>query len=202
MEKKSQAVGRPRRFDETEILQKVMNLFWSHGYEGTGLSDITQTTGLAKGSLYKAFGNKKNLYMQALALYEKQYIDTAFHALVDSREPVVRINEFLSYPLQTSNVTGENNGCFLCNASADRADLDQEVRILVQRGFNKLSQALQTAISELTPKVGSAQVSAQAEALLAIYSGIRIMSRSGIDKNRMQAARDGGLLSLGIKVSR
>jgi len=200
METNTQPIGRPRKFDETEILQKVMNLFWSHGYEGTGLSDIIQTTGLAKGSLYKAFGNKKSLYLQALALYEKQYIDTAFQALVDDRKPIVRINEFLSYPLKASSIAGENNGCFLCNASADRADLDQEVRMLVQRGFNKLSQALQTAISELTPNIESTQVSKQAEALLAIYSGIRIMSRSGVDKKRMEAARDGGLLSLEIKV--
>lgn len=200
MQKNTQSVGRPRKFDETEILQKVMTLFWSHGYEGTGLADIIQTTGLAKGSLYKAFGNKKSLYMQALALYEKQHIDTASQALKDNRDPMVRIKEFLSYPLKASSIAGENSGCFLCNASADRADLDQEVRMLVQRGFNKLSQALQTAISELAPKVESAQVSKQAEALLAIYSGIRIMSRSGVDKKRMEAARDGGLLSLDIKI--
>ena len=88
---------------------------------------------------------------------------------------MVRVKEFLSCPLKSSILTDDNNGCFLCNASADRADradradLDQEVRMLVQRGFNKLSQALQTAISELAPKVESTQVSKQAEALLAIF---------------------------------
>ena len=201
MKKNTQAVGRPRQFDETKTLEKVMNLFWSHGYEGTGLSDIIKTTGLAKGSLYKAFGNKKNLYMQALKLYEKQYVDAASQALTDSRDPMVRINEFLSGPITALNSDDENNGCFLCNASADRANLDPEIRTLVQRGFSELGQALQLTISELNPEATTAQTSQQAEALLAIYSGLRIMSRSGIDKKRMEAARDGGLLSIGIKTS-
>ena len=201
MKKNTQPVGRPRKFDETEILQKVMKLFWNNGYEGTGMSDIIATTGLAKGSLYKAFGNKKNLYLQAMNLYEQQYVDTASNALTDNQDPIKRIKEFLSSPIKASNLVGENNGCFLCNASADRADLDPEIRTLVQRGFNKLGQALQLAISELNPETATDQVNKQAEALLALYSGLHVMSRSGLEKKRMEAARDGGLLGLGIKIS-
>lgn len=201
MKKHVQPVGRPREFDETDILQKVMTLFWSRGYEGTGLNDIIALTGLAKGSLYKAFGSKKNMYVQALALYEKQYVDTASEALTDNRNPETRIIEFLSEPIKASTQAGESNGCFLCNASADRADLDQEIRALVQRGFVKLGQALCKAISELNPDISPNQVSKQAEALLAIYSGLRVMARSGVEKERMEAARDGGLLSLTINAS-
>ncbi len=65
MKKHTQPVGRPRGFDETKVLKKVMELFWSRGYEGTGLADIISSTGLAKGSLYKTFGNKQNMYIQA-----------------------------------------------------------------------------------------------------------------------------------------
>ena len=199
MNKTFQPVGRPREFDETDVVKKVMVLFWSNGYEGTGLADIIASTGLAKGSLYKAFGSKHNLYLQSLALYEKLYVDSASEALLDSREPEERINEFLSLPLKNSNQLGESSGCFLCNASADQADLDKEIRALVQRGFDKLSKALQKAIKELQPDAKPEQVLKQSEALLAIYSGLRIMARSGADPIRMEAAKEGGLLSVGMK---
>lgn len=202
MNKHAQSVGRPREFDETEVLKKVMDLFWRHGYEGTGLSDIIAATGLAKGSLYKAFGNKKNMYLQALAVYEAIYVDAASDALLDSRAPKERIVEFLSEPINGAGKEGESKGCFLCNASADRADLDEEIRMLVRRGFIKLSKSLRVALSDLNPYIEPDRIHQQAEALLAIYSGLRIMARSGVDKESMEAARDGGLLGLTTNIDR
>ena len=199
MKKHTQPVGRPRGFDETKVLKKVMELFWSRGYEGTGLADIISSTGLAKGSLYKTFGNKQNMYIQALSLYEKLYVDSAFKALTDnSCCPETRVIEFLCEPMKALTKKKDRKGCFLCNASADRADIDQEIQTLVQRGYAKLSKALQINITNLNCDIAPDIVIKKAEALLAIYSGLQVMARSGVEKKRMQAAIDGGLLILQI----
>ena len=55
------APGRPREFDETQVLRQIMKLFWRGGYEGVSLSDIMTETGLKKGSLYAAYGDKRVL---------------------------------------------------------------------------------------------------------------------------------------------
>jgi len=47
-EKTPRNVGRLRKFDEDEIIEIIMSLFWKQGYEGTGLSDIMPATGLKK----------------------------------------------------------------------------------------------------------------------------------------------------------
>ena len=60
-------MARPREFDEAEVLSKARGLFASQGYNGTSIDDLVRETGLLRGSLYKAFGSKRNLFEMLLA---------------------------------------------------------------------------------------------------------------------------------------
>jgi AcrR family transcriptional regulator len=62
--------GRPREFDADQALYRAMALFWRKGYEGTSLSDLTETLGITRPSLYAAFGNKEALFRIVLKRYE------------------------------------------------------------------------------------------------------------------------------------
>src|SRR5687768_812172 len=66
--------GRPREFDIDEALGKALEAFWEHGYEATSLSDLMASMDLQKGSIYKAFGDKRSLFLQALL----RYLDASF----------------------------------------------------------------------------------------------------------------------------
>jgi len=63
------AMGRPREFNADEMLDKVVNVFWQHGYEGTSMATLVAATGLNKPSLYAAFGSKEELFRCALERY-------------------------------------------------------------------------------------------------------------------------------------
>lgn len=63
------AMGRPRGFNADEMLDKVVNVFWQHGYEGTSMATLMAATGLNKPSLYAAFGSKEELFRSALERY-------------------------------------------------------------------------------------------------------------------------------------
>ena len=71
----TKVIGRPREFDEDEALAKILDVFWAKGFEGTSMSDLETATGLRKGSLYAAFGDKRAMYLKALALYGRTAID-------------------------------------------------------------------------------------------------------------------------------
>ena len=60
-------MARPREFDEAKVLASARQLFASNGYHGTSIDDLLQATGLLRGSLYKAFGSKRNLFEKILA---------------------------------------------------------------------------------------------------------------------------------------
>ncbi|MDX1536947.1 TetR/AcrR family transcriptional regulator [Arsukibacterium sp.] len=66
------SIGRPRAFDVDTALEKALDVFWRKGYDGTSLSDLTEAMGINKPSLYAAFGNKEQLFLKAIELYESR----------------------------------------------------------------------------------------------------------------------------------
>ena len=63
------AMGRPREFDVDKALELALQVFWSKGYEGASMADLTEAMGITKPSLYAAFGNKEELFRKALDRY-------------------------------------------------------------------------------------------------------------------------------------
>ena len=61
--------GRPREFDLDDGLERAMRVFWRHGYDGTGISDLTAAVGISRPSLYAAYGNKEALFRSCLDRY-------------------------------------------------------------------------------------------------------------------------------------
>jgi AcrR family transcriptional regulator len=189
------APGRPRQFDEDEALAAIMQLFWEHGYQATGLSDIIKATGLGKASLYATFGNKQSMYLRALAAFETQMVDAGTHMLRNDAIPAMeRITAFLDAPIAARRDAGDARGCFLCNASADRAALDAETAEIVRRCYAKLGVALEQALAEIMPQDIAQR---RAHMLLAVYAGLRVMARSGGDIAALEQARDDALRSIG-----
>lgn len=67
--KKAAKRGRPLSFDRENALHQAMLLFWRHGYETTSLSNLTAVMGVMPPSLYTAFGDKKQLFREAVRRY-------------------------------------------------------------------------------------------------------------------------------------
>ncbi|MDB5446497.1 MAG: TetR family transcriptional regulator [Phenylobacterium sp.] len=80
---KAAARGRPREFCVDAALAAALRVFWSKGYEGASLSELTEAMGITRPSLYAAFGNKEELFRKALDLYEHDklaYVRSALEA--------------------------------------------------------------------------------------------------------------------------
>ena len=73
--------GRPREFDVDEALAAALRVFWTKGYDGASLSDLTDAMGITRPSLYAAFGNKESLFRKALDLYEREKLAYVGEAL-------------------------------------------------------------------------------------------------------------------------
>src|SRR6476620_2278655 len=64
--------GRPRECCVGAPRARALEVFWSKGYEGTSLTDLTDAMGINRPSMYAAFGNKEELFKKALDLYERE----------------------------------------------------------------------------------------------------------------------------------
>lgn len=65
--------GRPKGFDREEALEAALELFWEKGYEPTSVAELCQAMNINPPSLYCCFGNKAELFLEAVRLYEEKY---------------------------------------------------------------------------------------------------------------------------------
>lgn len=179
--------GRPREFDEAEALSTIMNVFWKNGYEGTGLSDLVEATGVRKASLYSAFGKKHEMYLKALSQYDRLVVDAACRALKNKDLPAKqRLEAFLNAPIAAIASGKGRQGCFLCNAAADRADLDPDTASLVSGGYARMTSALEVAIADASDSAHASELAALA---MSVYSGLRIMARGAVPVAQLEKAK-------------
>ena len=102
--------GRPREFCVDQALAAALRVFWSKGYEGASMADLTEAMGITKPSLYAAFGNKEQLFAKALDLYEREKMDYVGKALA---EPTARkvAEHLLRGALENQTSSCEPKGC-------------------------------------------------------------------------------------------
>ena len=114
-------MARPRTFDETEVLDRAVQLFWTHGYDGTSIADLEAATGLGRQSLYNTFGGKRELFVRALKHYHAQAADG--RAKVEGAG-LDALSGFLGSTIGFMSETGERRGCFLTKARLESADAE------------------------------------------------------------------------------
>lgn len=83
------AKGRPRAFDRDSALEKALGVFWKKGFALASIADLCAAMGINPPSLYGAFGNKAQLFMEAVAHYERVFWDATWDAM--ESEPDVRL---------------------------------------------------------------------------------------------------------------
>jgi AcrR family transcriptional regulator len=110
------ARGRPREFCVDHALAQALRVFWTKGYEGASLTDLTEAMGITRPSLYAAFGNKESLFRKALDLYEREKMAYIGQGLA---EPTARkvAETMLRGALENVAGEGEPHGCMRVIAS-------------------------------------------------------------------------------------
>ena len=133
------SVGRPREFDEETVLAAAMDAFWRKGYEATSLSELCRCTGLNKGSLYQAFGDKHRLFMRSLAHYADMEYREVVAAASKSESPLENIRAAVR---KICDDAGSDKGCMMINSLVELAPHDPEVKIMLQSFGAQRMQAL------------------------------------------------------------
>jgi len=189
-------MARPREFDMDTALDRAMGVFWMKGYEAASLEDLLKAMKIARGSLYKAFDDKRNIYLAALDRYDKTEVEEGIEALCDPKGPdgLVRIREMLD---DVKNDTARR-GCFMCNAAIDQARFDRKVEAKVTSMLRRLEDAIGVALKQ-SKKAGRWSAKRRTEtarAILNTYMGLRVLSRSGYPPADLQAVIDASLRDL------
>lgn len=130
-----------RKFDTDEVLESAMREFWRHGYEATSIQDLTDATGLGRGSLYGAFKDKETLFIAALDRYLARSRERWAEALAN---PNIHdaMRGCLHVLIDTLTSDRAEAGCFLLLASMSGEERAAKVRRRVLRAFADEERAL------------------------------------------------------------
>lgn len=185
METRSVAtMGRPREFDLDEALDRAMEVFWQHGYDGASISGLCQAMGIRPPSLYAAFENKAGLFRHVIDRYLEQktrYFAEAFDE-PSARGTVVRLvrgcAEFLAEK-------GKPVGCLFMRSTATWSDCEacvwEELASRRAEGEARLRERLERAAveGELPPGIDPGEFTQYVAAVLEGMSARAAAGASG-----------------------
>ena len=184
-------MARPREFETDDVIEKAMQVFWSLRYQDASLPDLLTGMGLTRGSLYKAFGDKKSLYLRVLNLYERAEVDAAVAMLTDEgdQDGAWRITAMFDRVAQ-GFAKGDRRGCLLCTAAAGVEMSDPDIAGLVQASLAKLRDGFEAALTlSAAHKALADDAKAKiANTLLTQYVGLRVLARADLSLGIIKAA--------------
>ena len=110
---------RVKQFNEEEVLERAMELFWKQGYNGTSMQELVDHLGINRASLYNTFGDKKALFDRAFAQYRANSQNNVKACLKPGQS--LRENLLAMYTMVVDGALGdgEAKGCFVVNATAE-----------------------------------------------------------------------------------
>src|SRR5580700_9957773 len=172
-------MARPKEFDPERALAKAMNLFWRLGYENSSLEALMKEMGIAKQSLYDTFGDKRALYLKALAHYRDTTNKHTRQVLESS--PSVR-EGFAALLLGMSTETREQHarGCLLLSANMERDTHDEVIAEFLRDNQARVESIFLAALRR-AQSTGELPAKADAKGLARYFvttiQGMRAMAR-------------------------
>ncbi len=111
--------GRPRKFDTKEALDKALLVFWTRGFAGTSLDDLSEAMEMKRPSIYNAFGDKESLYRAALDAFQAK-LNSGMRELLEGGDLKTNLNQFFCRALDVYTAGETQLGCFIfCTAPAE-----------------------------------------------------------------------------------
>lgn len=174
-------MARPREFDIADVIARAETVFRQHGYAQSALPDLLDGMQITRGSLYKAFDGKKDLYLKALEHYETEQLDQVVSRLNDLRIPDGRrrINGVFKSVVQAVSA-GDRRGCLYCTALSGVEMSDPEIAGAVQTGLRRVRDGFDMALaaSPLHARLSGPKRLTLANTLLTQYVGLQVLARS------------------------
>jgi TetR/AcrR family transcriptional repressor of nem operon len=185
-------MARSKEFDEERALASAMDVFWRLGYENTSLETLLREMGIAKQSLYDTFGDKRALYLKAMAFY-RQRTNSALRELLASAPSAKDGFTRILLGLVAESREQHARGCLLLSANMERAVDDQEIATFLTDNQAEVESIFADTLrrGKHTGEIGEDQdADALAKFFVVTVQGMRAMARLKSDRRALrQVAR-------------
>ena len=183
-------MARPKTFDRDEVLERAMQLFWSRGYERTSIQDLVDAMGINRGSLYDTFGDKENLYFEALDRYRTNESRQGLSRVVaEIASPSEAIETYFRRVIEGGGKRQGKRGCFVSNTVSEFGTANNRIAESARSAVRDI-EAIFTRLIERGQAEGTFRRDQTAEAMAAFLAtalnGLRVMVKANERADRLE----------------
>jgi TetR/AcrR family transcriptional regulator, transcriptional repressor for nem operon len=185
-------------FDKEEVIKKVTDLFWEKGYNGTSMQDLVDVTGLNRSSIYNTFGDKFQLFNEALKYYrrvQKELLDSLKAKTKSPKEAIALLFNAVWEELNGGSV----NGCFISNCTTELSNADPRIFEFLSDNKKSVVETFRILIED-AQELGQIDKEKNAETLahylFSSLQGLKVTSMIDRDKRHIKGISDQILASL------
>ena len=190
---------RTRAFDPSTALSRAVDLFSSKGYSETSMDDIVRATGVSRYGIYGTFGNKRELFEQALERYAESMGKQSYLRLLEPDASLAHIRLIFDDRIEATCSDMENRGCLFVHTAMELAPHDHEIQGVLQKFMKRMSKAFSIGL-ESAKERGEVKeeldVRSAGEFLTGAMFGLAVLARSGFPRETLDKFVDNTMASL------
>jgi TetR/AcrR family transcriptional repressor of nem operon len=174
-----------RQFDEGAVIATALDVFWRKGLHDTTMQDLAAATGVQRGSLYNAYGDKEAIFLRAFDQYAEQFLGAAGDALA-SGDAATGLRSFFDMAIVNMTDGSPPRGCLTTRTALDAAISSVDVRQRVQAVLSRLEQLISKTIGAAPGRRSTADANRLARVIVTFTRGLAVMERAGYSRKQLK----------------
>ena len=184
---------RVKLFDEDEVLNKAIELFWKKGYHATSIQDLVSFLGINRGSLYDTFGGKRELFDKAFQLYRTENLKGIIQFFEAQSSVKSGFRNLFEIGIDESICDVDNKGCFAVNTTTELLPGEDEILEVLQenkRAFERVFCDFLLKGRENGEIQESKNLEAIARLFFTFFSGLKVVAKVQANREELMSSVD------------
>ncbi len=174
-------MARPPKFDDTEVLDRAVDLFWRRGVDNVSIRDLETALDLRAPSIYRRFENKENLVALCVDRYVESEVNRRIEHFLTEGDPLAGLRRFFASALRAHPNEAHSRGCLLTATAGQGDGTSDAIQSAVVRGLATIEEAFRVQIGRAVDRsqLTTSDIEGTAKALLLSFQGLLVLARAG-----------------------
>ena len=192
-------MGQVKQFDPAERLDLAVDAFWRNGFDGSAMQALCKAMGLFPGSLYGTYGDKRQLFLQAIERYMATVSMDAMAVLGQGGSGLAALRQYFD-GLIDGIIDGKRRwGCLVTNTIVELAQREPAIAAMVEQHLARLEAGLAGAIDRArqTGEIPADTPLDTAGFLVCVVQGLNVLAKTKPSRQRIERVVATALETLG-----
>jgi len=184
---------RVKLFDENEVLEKAIEMFWKKGYHATSIQDLVTFLGINRGSLYDTYGGKKELFDKAFQQYRTVNINGVSSFFESQNNVKQGFRTLFEMGIKESIADQDKKGCFVVNTTTELIPGESELLNTLQENKKMFETIFYNFLlkGQLNGEISkSKNIKIISHLFFTFYNGLKVIAKVQSDPKELLASVD------------